>query len=67
MSQFSYTTYGYSVLCCAIEGASAMPYGAYLREHVFKLAGMERTRLDDQRAIIADRARGYESLSGQIT
>lgn len=65
-AKFSYTTYGYSVLGCAIEGASGESYGVYLRDHVFKPAGMASTRLDDQRAIIADRARGYESLMGQI-
>ncbi|MEW6207058.1 MAG: serine hydrolase domain-containing protein [Acidobacteriota bacterium] len=65
-AKFSYTTYGYSVLGCAIEGASGLSYDVYMRDHLFKPAGMERTRIDDQRAIIADRSRGYESLMGQI-
>ncbi|HEY7546814.1 MAG TPA: serine hydrolase domain-containing protein, partial [Blastocatellia bacterium] len=65
-AKFSYTTYGYSVLGCAIEGASGQFYDVYMRDHIFKPAGMERTRLDDQRAIITDRARGYESFSGLI-
>ncbi len=64
-AKFSYTTYGYSVLGCAIEGASVESFGVYLRDHIFKPAGMERTRIDDQRAIIADRARGYEIFLGQ--
>jgi CubicO group peptidase (beta-lactamase class C family) len=58
-TKFHYTTYGYSVLGCAIEGASGMSYEDYMRENVFKPAGMERTRLDNHYEIIPDRARGY--------
>jgi CubicO group peptidase (beta-lactamase class C family) len=58
-AKFSYTTYGYSVLGCAIEGASGMKYEAYMAENIFRPAGMERTRVDDVYAVIGDRARGY--------
>ncbi len=61
-AKFSYTTYGYSVLGCAIEGASGMKYEAYLAKQVFQPSGMERTRVDDVFAVIPDRARGYLKL-----
>jgi CubicO group peptidase (beta-lactamase class C family) len=47
------------VLGCAIEGASGMPYDAYLREHVLTPAKMTRTRLDRHWDVVPDRARGY--------
>lgn len=62
-TKFEYTTYGYSVLGCAIEGASGKSYREYMQENVFKLAGMTLTRLDDQHLIIPDRARGYQQVN----
>ncbi len=58
-AKFSYTTYGYSVLGCVIEGASGMSYEAFMKQHIFQPSGMERTRIDDVFAVIPDRARGY--------
>jgi CubicO group peptidase (beta-lactamase class C family) len=58
-TKFSYTTYGYSLLGCAIEGASGMKYEAYLNQFVFQLAGMTRTQVDNHFTVIQDRARGY--------
>lgn len=62
-TKFEYTTYGYSVLGCAIEGASGKSYRDYMQERVFKPAGMTLTRLDDQHLIIPDRARGYQQVN----
>jgi CubicO group peptidase (beta-lactamase class C family) len=61
-TKYNYTTYGYSVLGCAIEGASGMRYEDYMREHVFRASGMERTGVDKHRFLIPDRARGYVKL-----
>ncbi len=61
-AKYSYTTFGYSVLGCAIEGASGMSYEEYMREQVWKPAGMEQTRVDDHFMIIPNRARGYVKL-----
>jgi CubicO group peptidase (beta-lactamase class C family) len=58
-TKFNYTTFGYSILGCAIEGASGMTYEDYLRQHIFQPAGMDHTRVDDSRLLIPDRARGY--------
>ena len=58
-AKYSYSTPGYTLLGCAIEGASGLTYIDYLRENIFKPAGMTRTFVDDVYAIIPNRARGY--------
>ena len=58
-TKFSYTTYGYNVLGCAIEGASGMTYVDYVREHIFWPADMRHTNPDDVYAIIPHRGRAY--------
>jgi serine beta-lactamase-like protein LACTB len=63
-TKYVYTTFGFSVLGCAIEGASGQPYETFMREKVFMPAGMTRTRLDRIWDIIPDRARGYMLLTG---
>jgi CubicO group peptidase (beta-lactamase class C family) len=58
-TRFGYTTFGYTLLGAVIEGASGMPFADYLRENIFKPAGMQHTQVDDLFAIIPNRARGY--------
>jgi CubicO group peptidase (beta-lactamase class C family) len=58
-TKYTYTTFGYTLLGCVIEGASGMSYTDYLRERILKPAGMVRTQVDDIFAIIPNRARGY--------
>ena len=58
-TKYLYTTFGYSVLGCAIEGASGLTYEAYLQQHVFSPTKMSRTRLDRIWDIVPDRAKGY--------
>ncbi|MBI4461854.1 MAG: beta-lactamase family protein, partial [Acidobacteria bacterium] len=62
-TKFSYTTFGYVVLGCAIEGASGMDYARYMWEHIFHPAGMERTEPDDAFKVIPSRARGYVRMT----
>jgi CubicO group peptidase (beta-lactamase class C family) len=57
--KFNYSTYGYTVLGCVIEGASGEKYPQYMTEHVFHPAGMAHTFVDDF-SIIPHRASGYE-------
>lgn len=65
--KYSYSTYGYSVLGCVIEGASALSYEEYMRENIFKPNGMGQTGIDEINRLIADRARGYRlSQKGEI-
>lgn len=56
---FTYSTFGFSVLGCAIEGASEMSYGTYLAEHILVPAGMNATALDDHFLLREGRASGY--------
>ncbi len=58
-TEYLYSTYGYNTLGCVIEGASGMNYMDYLRENVFKPAGMLNTRDDNPLAVIPNRAAGY--------
>jgi CubicO group peptidase (beta-lactamase class C family) len=64
-SKFHYTTYGYSLLGCAIEGAAGRGYEDYMHENIFKSAGMTHTRIDDHFSIVPERARGYLKLDEQ--
>jgi serine beta-lactamase-like protein LACTB len=58
-AKYSYSTYGYTLLGCAVEGASSMTYENYIGENILKPAGMTRTGVDDVFRIIPNRARGY--------
>lgn len=58
-TKYQYSTYGYNVLGCVIEGASQMSYLAYMRDHIFLPAQMYNTRDDNPSAIIPNRAAGY--------
>ncbi len=61
---YLYSTFGYNLLGCVVEGAAGTPYMRYMAERVFAPAGMEDTRDDDPAAIIPNRARGYRRLEG---
>jgi CubicO group peptidase (beta-lactamase class C family) len=58
-TKFSYTSYGYVVLGCVMEGASGISYATYMQQKIFGPADMTSTRLDDVLAVIPHRARGY--------
>ena len=57
---YLYSTYGYNLLGCVVEGASGQSYLEYVRKHIFEPAGMATIRDDDPAAIIPNRAQGYE-------
>ena len=66
-TKYGYTTHGYAVLGCAVEGASGMSFPDYVRENVFKPAAMDRIRVDNVSDIIPNRAQGYQkSQSGEL-
>ena len=66
-TKYFYSSYGYNLLGCVIEGASGTKYLDYVRENVFKPAGMTIIRDDDVFAIIPNRAQGYEKTkSGEL-
>jgi serine beta-lactamase-like protein LACTB, mitochondrial len=58
-TKFNYSTYGYTLLGCVLEGATSEKYVDFVRENVFKPARMEHTQADDFFSIIQHRTRWY--------
>src|SRR5271157_530618 len=58
-AKFHYSTCGYTLLGCVLEGASSEKYVDYVKEKVFEPAGMEETQADNFFAVIQHRSRGY--------
>jgi serine beta-lactamase-like protein LACTB, mitochondrial len=58
-TDFLYTTWGYVLLGCVLEGATGEEYRAAMKRMIFEPAGMSSIRDDDPRAIIPNRAHGY--------
>jgi serine beta-lactamase-like protein LACTB len=58
-TKFHYSTYGYTVLGCVLEGAASEKYEGFVQENVFAPAGMEETRADNFFAIVQHRSRWY--------
>jgi serine beta-lactamase-like protein LACTB, mitochondrial len=58
-TKFHYSTYGYTVLGCVLEGAASERYVDYVKEHVFEPAGMAETQADNFFAVIQHRSRWY--------
>lgn len=65
-TRYSYSSYGYNLLGAAIEGASGMPYGDYMRTNVWGPLGMSSVRLDDPVILIPSRVRGYRLVDSTI-
>lgn len=59
-SHFHYSTQGYTLVGCAIEGAAGTKYTEFMQQNVFGPAGMQHTRADDRFAIIPYRTRYYQ-------
>jgi serine beta-lactamase-like protein LACTB, mitochondrial len=65
--QFHYSTQGYTLVGCVIEGASGSKYVDFVRQNVFAPASMEHTQVDDRFAIIPYRTRFYQKTdSGTV-
>ena len=60
-TKFHYSTMGYTLVGCAIEGASGEKFVDYLRDNVFVPAGMTDTQADNLIAIIPHRTRYYST------
>ena len=65
--QFHYSTQGYTLVGCVIEGASGAKYTDFMRQNVFAPVGMDHTQVDDRYAIIPYRTRFYQKTdSGTV-
>lgn len=60
-----YSSFGYRVLACVLEGVAGRTYRSLLEGEVFKPAGMIGTLPDDAWAIIRHRVAGYRLNRGE--
>lgn len=58
-SRWAYSNYGFILLGVVVEKVSGQSYYDYVREHVFKLAGMTSTDSLPENEKVADRSVGY--------
>ncbi|HTW31276.1 MAG TPA: serine hydrolase domain-containing protein, partial [Candidatus Sulfotelmatobacter sp.] len=58
-THFHYSTQGYTLVGCVMEGASGAKYVEFMQQNVLAPAGMNQTRVDDRFAIIPYRTRFY--------
>lgn len=65
-TKYSYSTYGFTVVGCVIEGASGKRFADYVAQHVLQPADMTHTFIDDVYTIVPHRARGYQKVGGKI-
>jgi serine beta-lactamase-like protein LACTB, mitochondrial len=66
-TKFHYSTYGYTVIGCVLEGVASQKFIAFARENIFEPAGMDQTRDDDFFAVIPRRTRWYhKDKSGMV-
>ena len=65
-TKYNYSSYGYNLLGAAVEGASGLPYGQFIKTRIFDPLDMIDSRLDNPREIIPNRARGYQVVNGQL-
>lgn len=66
-TRFAYSTFGYTLLGVSLEHACGQSFDVCLREWLLKPVGMDRTTVDDARAVIPQRARGYgRDPSGRV-
>jgi serine beta-lactamase-like protein LACTB, mitochondrial len=61
-TKFHYSTHGYTLVGCAMEGASGEKYVEYMLQSVFAPAGMSHTVADDDTVKIPERTAFYHKL-----
>lgn len=65
-TRFHYSSYGYVLLGAVIEGATGKRYAQVMQEKVWGPLGMTATVMDDPRAVIPHRVRGYTIADGKL-
>ena len=66
-TSFHYSTQGYTLVGCVIEGASGVKYVDFMRQNVLVPASMEHTVVDDRFVIVPYRTRFYQKTeSGTV-
>jgi D-alanyl-D-alanine carboxypeptidase len=62
-SKWEYSNYGFLLLGAIIERVSGQSYYDYVRDHVYKPAGMTSTESDPEDQPVSDRSVGYTKMS----
>jgi CubicO group peptidase (beta-lactamase class C family) len=65
-TRFSYTNSGYILLGWIAETVSGQPFGGLLNERFFVPLQLGATSYCDDRALVPNRARGYQVLNGEL-
>ena len=65
-AQFHYSTHGYTLVGCVVDGASGSKYVEFMRQNVLLPAGMAQTQFDDRFAIIPYRTRFYDKTESGV-
>jgi len=65
-TEFHYSTYGYTLIGCVIEGASGKKYVDYVTKSIFFPAGMKESQVDDRLVIIPHRTSFYQKEHGHV-
>ena len=65
-TEFEYVDTNYNILGMIIHQLTGAPYDAFLRERIFQPLGMSATYHNDVRAIVPNRAEGYDWENQQL-
>lgn len=63
-SRWAYSNYGFLLLGVLIEKVSGQSYYDYVRDHIFKPAGMTGTASEPEEQLVAERSIGYTRFIG---
>jgi CubicO group peptidase (beta-lactamase class C family) len=63
-SRWQYSNYGFLLLGVLIEKVSGKSYYDYVRDHIFKPAGMTGTASEPEEQLVPDRSIGYTRFTG---
>jgi CubicO group peptidase (beta-lactamase class C family) len=63
-SRWQYSNYGFLLLGVIVEKVSGQNYYDYVRDHIFKPAGMSATASEPEDQVVADRSVGYMQSDG---
>ena len=64
--KFSYSNSNYILLGAIIEKVTGRPYEEYVRDHIFRVLGMDDTGYDHSEVVLKNRASGYEFRGDQL-
>jgi len=63
-SKWEYSNYGFILLGVVIEKVSGQSYYEYVRDHVYKPAGMTSSGSEPEDQVVSDRSVGYTRMGG---